>query len=85
MSADGFRTLRRMGQLLGYARVSTDLQDPPLQHDALTAAGVERVWTDHASGTTADRPELAAVLDARAPATSWWSGAWTGSGGPCST
>ncbi|MBW0256330.1 MULTISPECIES: recombinase family protein [unclassified Cellulomonas] len=52
-----------MGQLLGYARVSTDLQDPALQHDALERAGVDRVWTDHASGTVADRPQLAAVLD----------------------
>jgi DNA invertase Pin-like site-specific DNA recombinase len=43
--------------------VSTDLQDPALQHDALAAAGCARVWTDHASGTVADRPELAAVLD----------------------
>lgn len=52
-----------MGQVLGYARVSTDLQDPALQHDALARAGVDRVWTDHASGTVADRPQLAAVLD----------------------
>jgi DNA invertase Pin-like site-specific DNA recombinase len=52
-----------MGQVLGYARVSTDLQDPALQHDALARAGVDRVWTDQASGTVADRPQLAAVLD----------------------
>lgn len=52
-----------MGELLGYARVSTDLQDPALQLDALAAAGCDRVWVDHASGTTASRPELAAVLD----------------------
>jgi DNA invertase Pin-like site-specific DNA recombinase len=52
-----------MGQLLGYARVSTDLQDPALQHDALAAAGCDKVWTDHASGTTAARSELTAVLE----------------------
>lgn len=45
------------------ARVSTDLQDPALQHDALARAGCDRIWTDHASGTAADRPQLAAVLD----------------------
>lgn len=56
-----------MGELLGYARVSTDLQDPGLQLDALAAAGCDRVWTDYASGTTAGRPELAAVLDYARP------------------
>jgi DNA invertase Pin-like site-specific DNA recombinase len=60
---DEFRTLAAMGQLLGYARVSTDLQDPALQHDALAAAGCDKVWTDHASGTATARPELAAVLE----------------------
>jgi len=28
-----------VGELLGYARVSTTVQDPALQHDALRAAG----------------------------------------------
>ena len=49
--------------LLGYARVSTDLQDPSLQLDALEEAGVEQVWTEHASGRRDDRRELAALLD----------------------
>ena len=49
--------------LLGYARVSTDLQDPALQLDALEEAGVEQVWTEHASGRRDDRRELAALLD----------------------
>lgn len=47
---------------LGYARVSTPDQDPALQHDALAAAGAERVWTDTASGARTDRPALAELL-----------------------
>lgn len=49
---------------IGYARVSTTEQDPQLQHDALTKAGVERTYTDHGvSGTKASRPQLDAMLD----------------------
>ena len=59
---DDFRTLDGMAQL-GYARVSTDLQDPALQLDALEAAGCDRVWTDRASGVTTARPQLDALLD----------------------
>ena len=49
--------------IVGYARVSTLEQDPALQHDALTAAGAVRVFTDYASGATAARPQLIACLD----------------------
>jgi DNA invertase Pin-like site-specific DNA recombinase len=49
--------------MIGYARVSTLEQDPALQHDALTAAGCQRVFTDYASGATAQRPQLIACLD----------------------
>jgi len=49
--------------VLGYARVSTDDQNPTLQLDALRAGGAERVWTERASGLRDDRPELAALLD----------------------
>lgn len=52
-----------MGHLIGYARVSTLEQDAVLQVDELHQAGCLRVFTDHASGATADRPQLARALD----------------------
>jgi DNA invertase Pin-like site-specific DNA recombinase len=55
------------GQLLGYARVSTDHQSLDAQADALTAAGVEpaRVYSDKLTGTSTkeQRPGLAGLLD----------------------
>ncbi|MBC4015898.1 recombinase family protein [Siccirubricoccus deserti] len=53
--------------LLGYARVSTDQQDHALQLDALRGAGCERVFVETASGTRADRPELARLLETARP------------------
>ncbi|WP_432524209.1 recombinase family protein [Kineococcus sp. SYSU DK006] len=50
-------------QLLGYARVSTTVQDPALQQDALRAAGCSYIWTDTASGALAARPALEEVLN----------------------
>lgn len=49
--------------LVGYARVSTNEQDPALQLDALKQAGCERVYIETASGAQRNRPELSAALD----------------------
>lgn len=50
--------------LIGSARVSTGHdQDPRAQLQALRAAGVERLFTEHASGGRWDRPELHRALD----------------------
>lgn len=50
--------------VIGYARVSTTEQDATLQHDALTAAGAERIYTDQGvSGSKASRPELDNMLE----------------------
>lgn len=56
-----------MGELLGYARVSTLEQNADLQRDALGAAGCWRVFTDHVSGVREQRPELDRVLEALRP------------------
>jgi len=48
--------------VVGYARVSTRDQHPEAQTDALAAAGCEKTFTDHASGTLARRPALDEVL-----------------------
>lgn len=50
------------GMAFGYARVSTTQQDEALQSDALEAAGVDRVYVDHASGATDSRPGLDEML-----------------------
>jgi DNA invertase Pin-like site-specific DNA recombinase len=47
---------------IGYGRVSTRDQNPTSQHDALTAAGCDRVFIDTASGMLARRPELDKAL-----------------------
>ena len=52
---------------IGYARISTDGQDHALQLDALRAAGCDKVFVETASGTRADRPELAKALEMARP------------------
>ena len=47
-----------VGELLGYARVSTTDQSAEAQREALSAAGCSRVWTETASGATTSRPQL---------------------------
>ena len=51
----------------GYARVSTLEQDEALQHDALSAAGCERIFADKANGKLEHRPALDALLDQLRP------------------
>jgi len=47
----------------GYARVSTTDQTPALQHDALTQAGCEKIFSETASGAKQERPELARAIE----------------------
>lgn len=49
---------------IGYARCSTSDQDHALQLDALKQAGCEKVFVETASGSRADRFELAKALEA---------------------
>ena len=49
--------------LIGYARVSTNEQNPASQVDALEAARCEKIYTEHASGTLATRPALTEALN----------------------
>lgn len=48
--------------VIGYARVSTGDQTTALQIDALRSAGVQRIFTEVASGANQDRAELARML-----------------------
>ena len=48
---------------IGYARVSTDAQDLTTQRELLAAAGCQRIFAEKITGTRADRPELARMID----------------------
>ena len=50
--------------LVGYARVSSSGQSLDIQHEALIAAGCEKVFAEKVSGrSTQDRDQLAAAMD----------------------
>jgi DNA invertase Pin-like site-specific DNA recombinase len=49
---------------IGYARVSTEDQNPALQLAALKKVGCKRLFTDKATGSHVKRPELATCLKA---------------------
>ena len=49
--------------LIGYARVSTMDQNPALQMDALRAAGCEKIYSEKASASHRDCPQLKAALE----------------------
>lgn len=63
----GERSAAQPGQKVGYARVSTREQHLDQQLAALREAGCTRIFEEKASGTKADRPELAAALDYMRP------------------
>lgn len=48
--------------IIGYARVSTQDQNPQLQLDALSAVGSEQVFHETATGIQRERPELMVCL-----------------------
>src|SRR5260370_21935967 len=55
------------GMIYGYARVSTAAQDESGQVRQLKAAGCEKVFREKITGTTADRPQLRALMKKLAP------------------
>ena len=57
----------RVGDTLGYARVSTHDQNPDAQSDRLIEAGAIRIFTDIVSGKRFDRPALAELIDHARP------------------
>ena len=62
-----FDTFVSVGELLGYARVSTNDQDAALQTRALSEAGCFRIFTDVMSGAAEHRPELDKLKDQLRP------------------
>lgn len=52
---------------IGYARVSTGLQNLDLQKDSLEKYGCEKIFTDHMSGSKKDRPGLKSAIEFSRP------------------
>ncbi|HCX0141248.1 TPA: recombinase family protein [Staphylococcus aureus] len=48
---------------IGYARVSTDLQNLNLQEDQLNQYGCEKIFSDHISGSKSKRPGLDKAIE----------------------
>ncbi|WP_282413278.1 recombinase family protein [Pseudomonas sp. PS01299] len=55
--------MQNVGQLIGYARVSTQGQDLEQQRMALGQSGCQRIFEEKISGAKRDRPELSRLLD----------------------
>ena len=55
--------MQASGQLIGYARVSTQAQDLEQQRLALGQIGCTRIFEEKVSGANRDRPELSRLLD----------------------
>ncbi len=68
----------QIAMLIGYARVSTMDQNPALQMDALKAVGCEKIFTEKASGSHRDRPQLQAPWITCVKGIRWWSGNFPG-------
>lgn len=56
-------SFKRKTMFIGYARVSTQDQNPEMQLDALEKAGCGKVFTEKASGAQRDRPQLKEALE----------------------
>lgn len=55
--------MEKVGQLIGYARVSTQGQDLEQQRLMLNQCGCQRIFEEKVSGAKRDRPELVRLLD----------------------
>lgn len=60
-----YNEIKKEGDFLkiGYARVSTGLQNLDLQEDSLEKFGCEKVFTDHMSGAKSNRPGLETAIE----------------------
>ena len=59
--------MKRTGDMLGYARVSTADQDAAAQQDRLAEAGAVRTFIDTASAAGGDRPALSQLIGEARP------------------